>query len=191
LGQGRQDLEKPTGEETGYFPRRFANILREYFPRITHGLHPGTAELTGSRPLIMVGAALLVLNPHKQLLMLKRTDNGCWGIPGGVMELGETLEETVKRETKEEIGIEVAEIELFEVYSGPALYYQYPNGAQVYNVSVVYLTRTIGDVIQVNPDEHSEYQYFDVHNLPAEISPPIQPVMRDLVSKILQAGNGA
>lgn len=139
--------------------------------------------MVGNHPLIMVGATLLVLNRDNQLLMIKRTDNKCWGVPGGAMELGESLESTVKRESKEEIGIDVKDLELFGVYSGPDLYYQYPNGAEVYNVSVVYITHNVSEVIQVNPDEHSEYQYFDVHNLPAEISPPIKPILQDLATK--------
>jgi 8-oxo-dGTP pyrophosphatase MutT (NUDIX family) len=140
-------------------------------------------QIVGNRPLIMVGATLLVLNQDNQLLMIKRTDNRCWGVPGGAMELGESLENTVKRETQEEIGINVKDLELFGVYSGQELYYQYPNGAEVYNVSVVYITRNVSEVIKVNHDEHSEYKYFDVHDLPAEISPPIKPILRDLASK--------
>jgi 8-oxo-dGTP pyrophosphatase MutT (NUDIX family) len=140
-------------------------------------------QLVGNRPVIMVGAALLVLNQHNQLLMMKRTDNKCWGVPGGSMELGEDLEDTVKRETKEEIGIEVKDLELFGVYSGQELYYQYPNGAEVYNVTVVYLTRNENEVLEVNPDEHSDYRYFDILDLPVDISPPIKPILRDLVSK--------
>lgn len=140
-------------------------------------------QIVGNRPLIMVGATLLVLNQNDQLLMIKRTDNRCWGVPGGAMELGESLENTVKRETQEEIGINVKDLELFGVYSGQELYYQYPNGAEVYNISVVYITRNVSELIKVNPDEHSEYEYFDLHNLPAEISPPIKPILRDLASK--------
>jgi 8-oxo-dGTP pyrophosphatase MutT (NUDIX family) len=131
----------------------------------------------------MVGSALLVMNQDNQLLMIKRTDNKCWGIPGGAMELGEDLEDTIKRETKEEIGIDVKELELFGVYSGKDLYYKYPNGAEVYNVSVVYMTRNIKDPIEVNQDEHSEYRYFDVNQLPTEISPPIKPIIKDLATK--------
>jgi 8-oxo-dGTP pyrophosphatase MutT (NUDIX family) len=140
-------------------------------------------QLVGKRPLIMAGAALLALNQRDQLLMIKRTDNGCWGVPGGAMELGEDLMDTVKRETKEEIGIEVSGLELFGVYAGQELYYRYPNGAQVYNVTAVYLTRNLSEEIEVNPDEHSEYRYFDLQDLPVEISPPIKPILRDLVSK--------
>ncbi len=140
-------------------------------------------QFVGNRPLIMVGATLLALNKDHQLLMIKRIDNGCWGVPGGAMELGESLENTVKRETQEEIGIDVKDLELFGVYSGQELYYRYPNGAEVYNVSVVYITRNFQGEVKVNSDEHSEYKYFDVHYLPADISPPIKPILRDLASR--------
>jgi ADP-ribose pyrophosphatase YjhB (NUDIX family) len=140
-------------------------------------------QVVGNRPLIMVGATLLVLNQDNQLLMIKRTDNKCWGVPGGAMELGENLENTVRRETQEEIDLEIRNLELFGVYSGQELYYKYPNGAEVYNVSVVYLTRDVSETIKVNPDEHSEYRYFDIQNLPTEISPPIKPILRDLASR--------
>lgn len=139
-------------------------------------------QLVGKRPLIMVGATLLALNPRNELLMLKRNDNGCWGVPGGAMEIGESLEDTVKRETKEEIGLAINDFELFGVYSGKELYYRYPNGAEVYNVSVVYIARNISTTIEVNPDEHNEYGYFDLNSLPAEISPPIKPIIRDLIT---------
>ena len=87
----------------------------------------------------MVGATLLILNQHDQLLMLRRNDNGCWGVPGGAMEPGESLVDTARREAKEEIGIEIENLDLFGIYSGAELYYCNPNGDEVYNVSVVYL----------------------------------------------------
>jgi 8-oxo-dGTP pyrophosphatase MutT (NUDIX family) len=140
-------------------------------------------QLIGKYPLIMVGASLLMLNQRDQLLMLKKNDNGRWGVPGGAMELGESLEETARRETKEEIGVDVKDIELFGIYSGQELYYCHPNGEEVYNVSVVYLVRNFRETIKVNCNEHSEYQYFDLRNLPKDISPPIRPILRDLVHR--------
>ena len=140
-------------------------------------------KVVGNQPLIMVGATLLALNQKNHLLMIKRTDNNRWGVPGGAMELGESLEETVKREVREEIGVDVKDLELFGVYSGQELYYKYPNGAEVYNVSVVYIIRNFNEEVIVNPDEHSEYKYFDVRNLPDEISPPIKSILRDLQAR--------
>ena len=139
--------------------------------------------VVGTRPLIMVGATLLALNHDNQLLMMKRTDNHCWGVPGGAMELGESLEETVRRETEEEIGVTVKDLELFGVYSGQELYYKYRDGNEVYNVSVVYITRNFSGAIRVNQNEHSEHRFFDLDRLPEEISPPIKSILRDLVNQ--------
>jgi ADP-ribose pyrophosphatase YjhB (NUDIX family) len=131
----------------------------------------------------MVGATILVLNQCNQSLMLKRNDNRCWGVSGGAMELGENLEDTARRDIKEEIGVDLKDIELFGIYSGQELYYRHPNGEEVYNVSVVNLTRNISGTIEINLIEHSEHQYFDLCNLPTNISPPIRPILRDLVRR--------
>ena len=142
-------------------------------------------QLIGKRPLIVVGAALLVLNQRNQLLMLKRNDNSCWGVPGGAMEPGESLEDTARRETWEEIGVDIKDIELFGIYSGQELYYRHPNGEEVYNVSAVYLTRNFSETIKVNFNEHSEHRYFDLCDLPMDISPPIRPILRDMVNRTI------
>ncbi len=94
----------------------------------------------GNYPLIMLGSAVCVFDSHERLLLLRRTDNGYWGLPGGAMEPGESLEDTARRETREETGLEVARLSLMGVFSGPELHYRYPNGAEVYNVTAVYTT---------------------------------------------------
>jgi 8-oxo-dGTP pyrophosphatase MutT (NUDIX family) len=109
-------------------------------------------QYIGHRPILMVGAAILVLDEEHRLLMMKRTDSGCWGLPGGSTEPGEHVEEAAKRETLEETGLQIVEMELFGVFSGPELYYRYPNGDEVYNVTVVYLSSGWhGDVIINRP----------------------------------------
>ncbi len=139
-------------------------------------------QLVGTRPIIMVGAAVLILNADQQLLMILRTDNHCWGIPGGSMELGESLEETARREVKEEIGCEIESLELFGVYSGADLYYKYPNGDEVYNVSAAYITDGFNGKIILDPEEHSQFKFFDIDNLPQDISAPIKPMLKDLIA---------
>jgi ADP-ribose pyrophosphatase YjhB (NUDIX family) len=108
--------------------------------------------------------------------MMRRTDSGHWGIPGGAVELGEVIEEAAKRETREETNLEIVEMSLFGVFSGPGLYYQYPNGDEVYNVSIVYLSRNWRGEIKLN-DEHSEWNWFPANNLPQDISPPIKTIL--------------
>ncbi len=138
----------------------------------------------------MVGATVLIFNQQDELLMLRRTDNGCWGVPGGAMEPGERIEETAYRETLEETGLEIGEIQLFNVFSGPELYYRYPDGAEVYNVSVVYMTRDFHGRIVINPSEHSGLGYFPMDRLPEPISPPIRPILASYQkSRGIKTGN--
>jgi ADP-ribose pyrophosphatase YjhB (NUDIX family) len=137
-------------------------------------------QRVGHMPIIMVGAAVLVINPKDELLMMRRTDNGCWGVPGGMLEPGERLEDAARRETQEECGLEVGEMTLFGVFSGAELYYCYPNGDEVYNVCVVYLADEVGGEIHLDPGEHSEMGYFAIHALPEPISPPIKTILAQL-----------
>jgi len=59
-------------------------------------------RFVGHAPLLMVGAAVLILDDHDRLLLLKRSDSGCWGPPGGAVELGEAVEDAARREVSEE-----------------------------------------------------------------------------------------
>jgi len=130
------------------------------------------------RPILMVGAAILVVDAQNRLLLMKRSDSGLWGPPGGSTEPGERVEEAAQRETLEEAGLDIGEMSLFGVFSGPELYYKYPNGDEVYNVTVVYLARDWLGAVQLN-HEHTEYRWFAVNEIPvpAQLSPPIVPVI--------------
>ncbi|MBN2548906.1 MAG: NUDIX hydrolase [Anaerolineales bacterium] len=136
----------------------------------------------GHRPLILAGAAVLIFNDQDQLLLGLRPDNHCWGIPGGGMEPGEQLEETALRETHEETGLEVGLLELFGVFSGPDLFYEYPNGDQVYNVTIVYRTHDFQGVLPDQTDDASELHFFALDELPENLSPPIRPVIEQLLA---------
>jgi len=124
----------------------------------------------------MVGAAILIVDDQNHLLLMKRSDSGCWGPSGGAVELGEVIETTAKREALEETGLLVGEMSLFGVFSGPGLYYKYPNGDEVYNVTIVYLSHDVSGEICLN-EEHTEWCWFATDEIPKDISPPIIPVI--------------
>ena len=130
----------------------------------------------GHAPILMVGAAILIVDDQNRLLLLKRSDSGCWGPPGGGTEPGEVVEDAARRETFEETSLQVGEVSLFGVFSGPELYYKYPNGDEVYNVTIVYLSHDISGDIHLN-DEHTEWCWFTTDEIPENISPPIIPVI--------------
>ena len=133
-------------------------------------------QYIGHRPLLMVGAAILVLDEQNRLLMMKRSDSGCWGPPGGATELGEVVEDAARRETFEETNLEIGDISLFGVFSGPDLYYKYPNGDEVYNVTIVYLSHDWHGEVMLN-GEHTEWNWFAADEIPDDLSPPIKPVI--------------
>jgi 8-oxo-dGTP pyrophosphatase MutT (NUDIX family) len=84
-------------------------------------------EHIGHERLLLVGASVFVHQDGK-LLLQKRKDNGCWGDHGGSCELGESIEETARRELLEETGLIAKKLELLGVFSGKELFYTYPNG---------------------------------------------------------------
>ena len=92
----------------------------------------------GHSPLIGVGATTLVFNNKNELLLNLRTDTNTWGIPGGAMELYETIEETAVRELKEETGITAETLELVTELSGKDFYFEYPNGDKMCTVIVLF-----------------------------------------------------
>jgi 8-oxo-dGTP pyrophosphatase MutT (NUDIX family) len=137
--------------------------------------------LVGQRPLILACAGALILDEQGRLLLQHRTDNGCWGIPGGGMELGESLEGTARREVREETGLEIGAMTLFGIFTGPEYFYTYPNGDQAYFVSAVYLTSDISGDLEVNRSEGLELRFFAVQELPSELNPADRPIIEQFV----------
>lgn len=71
-------------------------------------------------PRHSVSVAGIVVNDVSQILVIRRRDNGHWEPPGGVLELGEQFEEGVRREIREETGVNVHVDRLTGVYKNLA-----------------------------------------------------------------------
>jgi 8-oxo-dGTP pyrophosphatase MutT (NUDIX family) len=138
-------------------------------------------QYIGHCPILLVGAAVLVLDEQNRLLMMRRSDIARWEIPGGATEPGEVVENAAKRETLEETNLEIGETSLFGVFSGPEFYFKYPNGDEVYNVTIVYLSRDWRGEVKLN-DEHTEWDWFAAADIPEDLSPPIKPVIEQFQS---------
>ncbi|WP_416959413.1 NUDIX hydrolase [Streptomyces sp. Agncl-13] len=133
--------------------------------------------LVGTRPLILPGAAVIVLDSHNHVLLLQRADTGGWGLPGGFMEPGESLEETARREVMEEVGLELDGLTLMSVFSGPDQYFRYPNGDEVFNVTTVYTANPRGLNFDLDPREVAAVQFFQIDGIPADLIAPEVPIL--------------
>lgn len=113
----------------------------------------------GHNPLICAGATVAVIK-DKQILLNLRSDTKNWGIPGGSLEIGETLEETAKRELKEETNLDCDNFTLLNVFSGNDFYFKYPNGDELYSVIALYLADDFKGSLKITDDESIDLSFF-------------------------------
>lgn len=109
----------------------------------------------------------VILNEAGELLLHRRSDNGYWALPGGQVELGESVERAVVREVQEETGLRVRVERLVGVYSDPARYViaRYPNGDLVHYVNLCFRCHILGGTLQKS-DESFELGFFPLEALP-------------------------
>ncbi|MGG0822339.1 NUDIX domain-containing protein [Paenibacillus turicensis] len=93
---------------------------------------------------IIVTGGAIIRDQQNRILLQRRSDYGDWGLPGGGMDAGESIEETMIREVYEEIGLKIKEYNLYTVYSGPRMKYRYPDGNEV--VFVMFLFNATADL---------------------------------------------
>ena len=86
----------------------------------------------GSERFIHPAARILIENNKGEFLIIERVDNGKMGIPAGAFEEGETIEECIIREVKEETGLDILTVEVIGISSNPSTEsVEYPNGDKI------------------------------------------------------------
>lgn len=121
----------------------------------------------------MSGQALVV-DECGRVLMQRRADSGNWSLPGGVMELGETLGAAVIREVQEETGLDVELTGILGIYTDPGHIIAYADGEVRQEFVVAFTARVVGGHLR-GSDESTEVRFMD----PAEFDGlPIHESMR-------------
>lgn len=113
-------------------------------------------RVTQTRFTVTAGA--LIFNSEGKVLLLKhrfRAGSG-WGIPGGFLEAGEQPEEAMRRELREEIGLEVEQVEIFTSRS-----FKKPQ-----QVEILFRCRADAEVKPLTI-EVERAEWFSVHSLPS------------------------
>lgn len=130
-------------------------------------------ELKHKFVLLQDGAAAIIVNSSGQILLQKRADRDKWGIPGGCQELGESFEDTVIREVKEETNLDVLkkDIKLINIVSGSSRRNDYPNGDIVINNTALYLIKKYSGELKWD-FESKDMKFFDIDKLPENQNDP-------------------
>ncbi|WP_217162080.1 NUDIX domain-containing protein [Streptomyces sp. AC512_CC834] len=109
---------------------------------------------------LVPAASAVVTDDAGRILLQRRVDNGLWALPGGRMEIGETLPECAVRETREETGLDVEVIGLVGTYSNPGHVFAYDDGEVRQELSICFLARVVGGRLAVS-DESTEVRWFE------------------------------
>lgn len=83
---------------------------------------------------------VVVVNDASEILMIRRTDNDNWAVPGGAIDLGESVAQAGVRETREESGIECEITGLVGIYSDPKHVLLYTSNGEVRQEFSIVLT---------------------------------------------------
>lgn len=110
---------------------------------------------------------VVVANEAGEILLIRRTDNDNWSLPGGAIDLGESVSQAGIRETKEESGIDCEITGLVGIYSDPKHVLHYTSNDEVrQEFSIVLTGRPVGG--QPTPsDESSEVRWIAPDDLPS------------------------
>lgn len=131
----------------------------------------------GNAPLVFVAVGVALFDRAGSILLHKRPD-GTWGLPGGHLEPGESLEEAAAREVQEETGLIVSDFELLGIASGKDSFID-KGGARNYYVTALYRSQDYRGVPKAGA-ESLEVGFFALDTLPQPLSKAVTGVLEHL-----------
>jgi mutator protein MutT len=127
--------------------------------------------------------AIIIIDDKKRILLVKRAIDPCkglWDLPGGFIDIGETAEESVIREAKEELGVKVGDVRyLFSGYDR----YEY-KGLNYHTLGFIFTAQIISGDLQPH-DDVAEIKYFSKDKIPWDKL--AFPVLEQTLKKYLQS----
>jgi ADP-ribose pyrophosphatase YjhB (NUDIX family) len=97
---------------------------------------------------LVVATSAVVVDDSGRILMQRRADSGNWALPGGAMDLDESLVDSVVREVKEETGLDVEVTGLVGTYTDPRHIIAYTDGEVRRQFNVCYTARITGGTLR-------------------------------------------
>ncbi|MEI8289250.1 MAG: NUDIX hydrolase [Verrucomicrobiota bacterium] len=127
----------------------------------------------------VTGTSIIAVLPDGRIVLIQRRDNGLWSLPGGMVDWGENIPTTVKRELAEETGLELVEItRLVGVYSAP------DRDPRLHSICVAVEAHVKGDMQVRDPHEVMAVQAFTPAGLPKGLAHDHDRQLQDYFSKL-------
>jgi ADP-ribose pyrophosphatase YjhB (NUDIX family) len=135
-------------------------------------------KLVGKEKLIVVATRAVIRDTEMRVLFVRRTDNSRWVMPSGALELDETIYEGMRREVKEETGLDVVAASPMAIYSYPSSITAY--GDPYYQISIQFLVDEWSGTLLNETDETTLARFFHIEEPPEGIASHYQEVLDDL-----------
>ncbi len=103
---------------------------------------------------LVPAASVVVVDSDGRVLLQRRTDNGMWALPGGGMEIGESIADCARREVAEETGLAVELLGIVGIYSDPGHVFAYDDGEVRQEFSVCFHARPTGGTLTTSDESH-------------------------------------
>lgn len=119
----------------------------------------------GHDEIILNFSGACITNEKGEILLQKRSNSdNIWGLPGGAVELGESIEEAAIREIKEETGLDIKVEYLIGVYS--KYFTNYPNGDKAQSICYLFKGTVESGSITIDNQETFDLRFFDKDKIP-------------------------
>ena len=102
---------------------------------------------------LVVAVAVVVRDESGRVLLIRRSDNGLWALPGGAQDIGESVSQAAVREVAEETGIQIILTGISGIYSDPGHVIAYDDGEVRQEFSICFRGKPVGG--QVRPSSES------------------------------------
>lgn len=113
---------------------------------------------------LVPAASAVVANERGEILMQRRRDNDLWALPGGTMDLGESIGQTAIREVREETGLNIEIDGIVGIYSDPRHLIEYSDGEVRQQFNVCFRGRLIDGTMRAS-DESTDVRWVALSEL--------------------------
>jgi 8-oxo-dGTP pyrophosphatase MutT (NUDIX family) len=136
----------------------------------------------GQGPVLLVYATAIIRDDRGRVLFQRRGDFPAWGLPGGLLEPGETILQALTREAREETGYEVTAGRFVGLYTSPDYMVRYTNGDIVQQMTACFECRITGGDGRPDGHEALEQEFLDPAHAP-QLFPWYEQMLRDAVEE--------